>query len=39
MYGDINFIKNNTGIVLTSPDGSKFRLKVDDNGNITSTKI
>ena len=39
MYGDVSFVNNDTGIVLTSPDGSKYRLKVDDSGNITSTKI
>ena len=28
-----------TGVILTSPNGSKFKLKVDDNGNLSTEKI
>ena len=27
------------GIILTSPNGSKFKLTVDDNGNLTTVKL
>lgn len=39
MYGDIKFVKNGIGVILTSPDGTNFRLSIDNEGNITSTRI
>ena len=37
---DEDFILNNgKGVVLTSPNNSKYRLKVDNNGNLTTEQI
>ena len=36
--GDIN-IKNNNGIIMTSPNGQCWRVTIDNNGNFVSTSI
>lgn len=33
------FIKDNNALILTSPNGTKFKITVDDNGNLTTAKI
>ncbi|MEF3303627.1 hypothetical protein [Paenibacillus sp. GYB003] len=37
--GDLTFIQNGHGVVLTSPNGSKFRLQVSDSGALTAVSI
>jgi len=32
-------IGNTRGVVLTSPNGTAYRIVVDDSGNITSTAV
>lgn len=33
------FIKDNNALILSSPNGTKFKITVDDNGNLTTSKI
>jgi hypothetical protein len=40
VVGDIRVgIDTSQGLVLTSPNGTQFRLSIDDSGNITSTPV
>ncbi len=32
-------IKENNGLILTSPNGSKFKITVDDDGNLITNKV
>jgi hypothetical protein len=34
--GDVEIHDSNSGVILTSSDGSKYRLKVDNSGNLTT---
>ena len=38
-YGDINFDKIGTGVILTSPDNSKWRLTIGNDGAVSATKL
>jgi len=33
------FIKDNNALILSSPNGTKFKITVDDNGNLTTSQI
>lgn len=33
------FIKENNALILSSPNGTKFKITVDDNGNLTTSQI
>jgi hypothetical protein len=37
--GDLTFIQNGHGVVLTSPNGSRFKLKVSDSGELTAVEM
>ena len=37
--GDLLISTSNTGVILTSPNGKRWRLTVDDNGGITTTAV
>ncbi|GAA3402585.1 glycosyl hydrolase family 28-related protein [Paenibacillus hodogayensis] len=37
--GDLTFIQSGHGVVLTSPNGSKFKLKVSDSGALTIVEL
>jgi hypothetical protein len=37
--GDIEFAEQLTGVVLKSPGGKRFRLKVDDSGAVSTTEV
>jgi hypothetical protein len=39
VYGDYEFKDAQRGIILKSPDGSRFRVQVDDAGALTVTEI
>lgn len=36
---DIEITDSTKGIILTSPNGTRFRITVDDSGNLTTTKL
>lgn len=36
---DLNNQKRNTDVVLVSPDGTRYKLQVDNSGNLTTTSI
>ncbi|MBY0595820.1 pectate lyase family protein [Bacillus bingmayongensis] len=38
LYGDLEFQKGNT-VTLTSPNGTKWRLSIDDQGKISTSKL
>ena len=38
VLGNLNFNTSTRGIILTSPDGSRFRVYVDDTGEVKSVK-
>ncbi|MDF2716567.1 MAG: hypothetical protein K0R28_3492 [Paenibacillus sp.] len=37
--GDLTFVQNGHGVVLTSPNGSRFKLKVSDSGEPTAVEM
>jgi hypothetical protein len=39
VYGDLEFKDAQRGIILKSPDGSRFRVQVDNAGALTVTEI
>lgn len=39
VHGNLEYSSNNFGSILISPNGSRYRLKVDDTGNLETTKL
>ena len=40
VYGDIRTgISSSHGLILTSPNGTKYRLSVDDAGNLSTNPV
>ena len=37
--GDLEIADNSKGVILHSPDGSRFRLKVDNAGNLSTENL
>jgi hypothetical protein len=40
VHGDVKVgINTSTGLILTSPNGTKYRLIVDDSGNLSTVVV
>jgi hypothetical protein len=39
VYGDLEVVDSAKGVVVHSPDGSRWRVQVDNAGTITATEI
>ena len=37
--GNIEMVNPNSGLIMTSPNGSKFKITVDDEGNLETTAV
>jgi hypothetical protein len=37
--GDLTFVQSGHGVVLTSPNGTKFKLKVSDSGELSTVQL
>lgn len=37
--GDVEFNDSDTGVILTSPNGTRWRVQVDNSGNLTTTSL
>ncbi len=39
VYGDLEIENSSDGIILESPNGTRFRITVDNSGNLSTTSL